>query len=69
MGTEPGKAHEHEFDAVMARCGHDVPADLRPGALAVYLELTRMAARLRQPRAAESEPSNVFNVRALLRDR
>lgn len=69
MGTESRKAHEQEFDAVMARCGHDVPVDLRPGALAVYLELTRMAALLRQPRAAESEPANVFNLRALLRER
>ncbi len=69
MSTEPQKAHEREFDFMMTRCGHDVPADLRPGALAVYLELTRMATLLRQPRAAESEPSNVFNLQALLRGR
>lgn len=61
------QALEHEFDVIMRRCGLDVPVARRSGTLATYRELTRMAALLRQPRDAESEPSNVFVIDTHLR--
>lgn len=67
MSAEECKSHEREFDLLMLRCGIDVPSDRRIGALAVYLELTRMAVLLRQPRDAASEPSNIFSLEAILR--
>ncbi|WP_433498643.1 hypothetical protein ACQP1K_27840 [Sphaerimonospora sp. CA-214678] len=54
---------ELEFDRLMALHGHDVPEDLRPGVLAVHLELKRMTALLRTADLApESEPAHVFSV-------
>ena len=67
MSADECKSHEREFDLLMARLGIDVPSDRRVGALAVYLELKRMAVLLRQPRDAESEPSNIFSLDAILR--
>jgi hypothetical protein len=67
VNTESGKSHEREFDLLMSRCGIEVPPDRRAGALAVYLEMKRLAELMRQPRDAESEPSNVFSLHALLR--
>jgi hypothetical protein len=60
-------ASEECFDHVMARCGIVVPDDRRAGALATYKELMQMATLLRQPRDAESEPSNVFCLDIVLR--
>lgn len=59
---DPGR----DFDRAMQLAGMPVPDDLRAGALAVHLELSRMAGLLRQPRAAESEPAHVFQLGALL---
>jgi hypothetical protein len=55
-----------EFDRAMRRAGMPVPPELRAGAFAVHVELSRMAALLRQPRAAGSEPAHVFQLGALL---
>ncbi|MEU3608330.1 hypothetical protein AB0E83_23220 [Streptomyces sp. NPDC035033] len=54
-------AAEREFDRQMALHGHDIPDDLRPGVLAVHLELKRMTALLRTADLApEDEPAHVF---------
>ncbi|MFL6137209.1 MAG: hypothetical protein ACJ74O_05345 [Frankiaceae bacterium] len=60
-------ATEREFDLLMARRGNDVPADRRAGAVTAYGELLAMAARLHQPRAAESEPAILFDLETVLR--
>lgn len=60
-------ALEREFDLLMARSGIAVPPERKAGAVAGYAELKRMAEVLRQPRNAESEPSNVFALTAILR--
>jgi hypothetical protein len=59
-------ADVREFDRAMRRAGLEVPPDLHAGTYAVHQELSRMAALLRQPRAAESEPAHVFALRLLL---
>ena len=60
-------ATEHEFDLLMASRGIDVPPDRRAGAVTGYRELLEMAARLRQPRAAECEPAFLFDLATVLR--
>jgi hypothetical protein len=60
-------ADDREFDLLMAARGIDVPPDRRAGAVTVYRELLGMAARMRQPRAAESEPAFVFDLETVLR--
>lgn len=69
MRTEIGEALEREFDVVMRRSGIEVPADWRAGALAAYREMRGMAAKMRQPRDAESEPAGVFLPQLFLRSR
>jgi hypothetical protein len=66
--TADCKDDEQEFDLLMAKCGVAVPPDRRDGSLAVFRELKRMAALLRQPRDAASEPANIFCLHAILRD-
>lgn len=56
-----------EFDALMARSDIAVPIDRYEGALANYAEMRRLAGLLRRPRAAESEPSNVFSLSVVMR--
>lgn len=68
MSGADDKAIEHEFDVLMAKSGIVVPTDRRAGALAGYAESRRMTQLLRQPRAAESAPSNVFSMKVVLRD-
>lgn len=58
---------EREFDVLMARSGIRVPDERRAGSIAVYRDLRRMAALLREPRPAESEPAIVFSLEAFLR--
>jgi hypothetical protein len=53
----------------MRRSGIEVPADRRVGALAAYREMRGMAAKMRQPRDAESEPAGVFLPQLFLRSR
>jgi hypothetical protein len=62
-------ALEREFDAVMADRGMVVPLEWRAGTLACYLELKRLTALLRQPRAAESEPAFTFTLEPCRRAR
>ncbi|QMU71834.1 hypothetical protein [Streptacidiphilus sp. P02-A3a] len=58
-----------QFDQVMALQGHDVPDDLRPGVLAVHLELKRMTSLLRTASLApEAEPAHVFSVATYLQE-
>jgi hypothetical protein len=57
---------EDRFDSAMRRAGMEVPEDLREGTFAVYRELMAMAAMVRTPRDAESEPANQFRVDAVL---
>ncbi|WP_159053465.1 hypothetical protein [Streptomyces regalis] len=71
MEARPSSDHEESlrvFDLLMERQGIRVPTDRRLGAFAVHLELSQMAERLRVERPAESEPSNVFTLTALLRE-
>lgn len=67
MSQRDTDALEHEFDLMMARSGVAVPPERRSGTLAGYGELKRMIQLLRQPRGAESEPSNVFLMDVILR--
>ncbi|AXI81018.1 hypothetical protein [Peterkaempfera bronchialis] len=65
--AETGSA-EHEFDLLMSLHGHDVPEGLRPGVLAVHLELRRMTALLRTANLPpEAEPAHVFSVETYAR--
>jgi hypothetical protein len=57
---------EREFDMLMARNGLVVPPDRRAGTIVVYRELMRMTELLRQPMPLESEPSNIYSLRAIL---
>lgn len=68
MKTADCKNDEQEFDLLMATCGVAVPPERRDGSLAVFQELKRMSALLRQPRDAASEPANIFCLDAILRD-
>jgi hypothetical protein len=68
MSMPDRKALELEFDALMAKSDVAVPPELKAGALAVYDDLKRMAALVRQPRAADSEPSNIYNIQVILRN-
>jgi hypothetical protein len=53
---------ERELDALLARAGANVPPHLKAGVLAGYREMKTMAARVRQPRVAAAEPSNIFSL-------
>jgi hypothetical protein len=58
MSTE----EERELDALLARAGANVPPHLKAGVLSGYREMKGMAAKVRQPRTAAAEPSNVFSL-------
>ena len=59
----PATDIETEFDALLARAGHVVPADRRARLLAGYKDLKRQVALVKQEAlAAEMEPSNTFSV-------
>jgi hypothetical protein len=58
---------ERTFDLLLQARGIVVPADRRAGALAVYEDLVRLVALLRQPLGLETEPANVFDLPAALR--
>jgi hypothetical protein len=68
MSTGDDKALEREFDILMAKSGVVVPADRRAGALSGYAESKRMTRLLRQPRTAESEPSNIYSLNVVVRN-
>jgi hypothetical protein len=59
------RAEDH-FESAMRRAGIEVPDDLRAGTFAVFRELTAMAAMMRVPREAESEPAGQFRLDAFL---
>ena len=59
---------EHELDVLLAKAGANVPPQLKPGILAGYREMKVMAARVRQPRTAAAEPSNVFSLTGFARN-
>jgi hypothetical protein len=61
-----GSSPFQEFYALLKRQGIELPVDRAAGAFAVHLELSRMAALLRGPRVAESEPASIFSLPALL---
>jgi len=61
------EAIEREFDMLMTMRGVRVPPDRSAGALACYRELKRMTALIRQPRTVESEPSNIYSLKEILR--
>lgn len=67
ISTQDQEVVEREFDMLMARSGVIVPPDRRAGAVAGYQELKRMTALLRQPRTFESEPSNIYSLKVILR--
>jgi len=58
---------EHELDVLLAKAGADVPPHLKAGILAGYRDMKVMAATVRQPRTAASEPSNVFSLKSYVR--
>ncbi|GAA3028089.1 hypothetical protein [Actinokineospora globicatena] len=57
---------EDPFDHAMRKAGIDVPPDLRRGTVAVHRELAAMAALLRVPRHADSEPAGQYRIDAIL---
>ena len=65
MNTEDGL--EHELDVLLAKAGATVPAHLKAGILAGYRDMKVMAARVRQPRTAANEPSNVYSLTSFAR--
>jgi hypothetical protein len=67
MMSQDDAALEREFDIVMQKAGLTVPAKWRAGTLASYRDMQRMAAVLRQPRTAASEPSNIYSLKPFLR--
>ena len=58
---EPGGA-EREFDAMLARSGLRVPADLRAGTLAGYRDLRRLADLVHRVESPEDEPAAVYRM-------
>jgi hypothetical protein len=58
---------EHELDVLLAKAGANVPPHLKAGSLAGYRDMKVMAATVRQPRTAASEPSNVFSLKSYVR--
>lgn len=66
MNTEDGL--EHELDVLLAKAGATVPAHLKAGILAGYRDMKVMAARVRQPRTAANEPSNVYSLTSFARN-
>ena len=58
---------EHELDVLLAKAGATVPPHLKAGILAGYRDMKRMTAKVRQPRTAASEPSNVFSLKYFTR--
>ena len=58
---------EHELDVLLAKAGASVPPHLKAGVLAGYRDMKVMAARVRQPRTAANEPSNVFSLKSYAR--
>jgi hypothetical protein len=58
---------EHELDVLLAKAGANVPPHLKAGILAGYRDMKVMAATVRQPRTAASEPSNVFSLKSYVR--
>ena len=65
MSTPDGL--ERELDMLLAKAGADVPPDRKAGILAGFREMKRMAATVRQPRTAASEPSNTFSLKNFAR--
>ena len=57
----------HELDVLLAKAGASVPSHLKAGVLAGYRDMKIMAARVRQPRTAAAEPSNVFSLKTYAR--
>jgi hypothetical protein len=53
---------EQEFDVLMTKGGVEVPADRKAGVIAGYKDIRRMVARLRQPRTAADEHSNIYSL-------
>jgi hypothetical protein len=66
MSTQD-EALEREMDVVMAKAGITIPPQRRAGLLVSYKDVQRMAAVLRQPRTAASEPSNIFSLKPFIR--
>jgi hypothetical protein len=62
-------ADRDHFCAVMAKSGIEIPGDRRDGAFAAHLELDKLKSLLRAPRDAASEPSSIFSLNALLREK
>jgi hypothetical protein len=62
MSSQDGT--EHELDVLLAKAGASVPPHLKAGVLAGYRDMKVMAARVRQPRTAAAEPSNVFSLKS-----
>ena len=58
---------EHELDVLLAKAGASVPPHLKAGVLAGYRDMKVMVARVRQPRTAANEPSNVFSLKSYAR--
>ena len=57
---------EQEFDLLMKINDINVPDRLKYGAIKGFSGLKQMTILLRQPRTAESEPSNIYSLKAIL---
>ena len=66
VNTDAEYDAEDEFDALLGRAGIIIPPDRRRGTIATCRDLKRMAALLRQPRSAESEPAAVYRLNHVL---
>jgi hypothetical protein len=51
-----------ELDMLLQKAGAVCPPERKPGLLAAYADMKRMAAMLRQPRTAADEPAGVFSL-------
>ncbi len=56
-----------EFNVMAARAGLTIPEQRRPGLFAGFKDIRQMAALLRQPRSAASEPAATFDILTVTR--
>ncbi len=56
-----------EFEVMAKRAGLTIPEKRRPGLFAGFKDIRQMAALLRQPRTAASEPAATFDILTVTR--
>jgi hypothetical protein len=62
MSADASDSLSDEIEAAFLRAGVAIPADLKAGAISEARNLARATSLLRRPRAAASEPSNLFSL-------